>query len=160
MKDFTITSKLTTKEYAKVMWIGLYKKPAFILSALLGLYFIATIILNYFNVINYYSDTPYFEIFCGLFLLLAPTLIVIISVRQFLSNPSFQNDIKYTFGDNGMTVEGLTFKGEFLWTHIIRQKEINNFLILYHSKKMGNFIDKTKLTIDQLQFIKSKVGQK
>ncbi|HWK08372.1 MAG TPA: hypothetical protein VNS58_32320 [Puia sp.] len=160
MEDFTITSRLTTKQYAKVMFLGLYKKPAFILATLIGLYYIVTLILDYFKIINYYSDTPYFEIFCGLFLFLSPTLIVIISVRQFLSNASFKNDIKYTFGEKGMAVEGLTFKGEFLWTHIIKQKEVSNFLILYHSKKMGNFIDKTKLTLDQLQYIKTKVGQK
>jgi hypothetical protein len=57
-------------------------------------------------------------------------------------------------------VQGLTFRGEFLWAHIIKQKEINKYLILYHSKKMGNFIDKTRLTADQLQFIKSKVRGK
>ena len=142
------------------MFLGLYKKPAFILATLIGLYCIVTLILDYFKIINYYSGTPYFEIFGGLFLLLFPTLIVIISVRQFLSNVSFKNDIKYTFGEEGMAVEGLTFKGEFVWSHIIKQKEISDFLILYHTKKMGNFIDKTKLTLDQLQFIKAKVRKK
>ena len=160
MEDFTITSQLTPKEYAKVMFIGLYKKPGFILATLLGLYFITTILLDHFNIISYYSDMPYFELCCGLFLLLGPTLITIIAVRQFISNPSFKSDVKYTFGEKGVAIEGLTFKGEFLWTHIIKQKEVSKFLILYHSKKMGNFIDKTKLTLEQLQFIKSKVGQK
>lgn len=59
-----------------------------------------------------------------------------------------------------MTIQGFTFKGEFEWAHIIKREEIKNFLILYHSKKMGNFIDKTKLTSEQLQFIKSKVRAK
>lgn len=96
----------------------------------------------------------------SLFLLLSPLFILIISIRQFISNPSFQNDIKYTFGENGLTVEGLTFKGEFLWKHIIKEKEINKFLILYHNNRMGNFIDKTKLTSEQLQYIKSKIKKK
>ena len=160
MEKFSITSRLTTKEYAKIMFVGLYKKPGFILATLLGLYFVVTLILDYFNIVSFYTYTPYFEIFCGLFLLLAPTLIVIIAVRQFVSNPSFKNDITYTFSETGMTTQGLTFKGEFVWTHIIKQKEIGNFLILYHTKKAGNFIDKTKLTLDQLQFIKTKVGQR
>ncbi len=142
------------------MFIGLYKKPGFILATVLGLYFVATLILDYLSIVKFYTATPNFEIFCGLFLLLAPTLIVIISVRQFLSNPSFKNDITYTFDKTGMTVQGLTFKAAFVWAHIIKQKEVGNFLILYHSKKAGNFIDKTKLTLDQLQFIKAKVGQR
>jgi len=160
MEDFSISNRLTAKDYSKVMITGLYRQPAFILATILGLYLLVTVILDYFKIINYYSETPYFEMFCGLFLLLAPTLITVIAVRQFISNPSFRSDIKYTFGENGMVVEGITFKGEFSWAHIIKQKEIGNFLILYHSKKIGNFIDKTKLTSDQLQFIKTKVGQK
>jgi hypothetical protein len=46
------------------------------------------------------------------------------------------------------------------FSHIIKRKEINKFLILYHNKKFGNFIDKTKLTNEQLQFIKSKIKGK
>ncbi len=160
MDDFSITTRLTTDEYRKIMFVGLYKKPAFILATLLGLYFAMTILLDYLNVIDWYADTPTFEIICDAFLLLAPTLIVLISVRQFTSNPSFQNDITYTFSDNGVACQGLTFKSEFLWTHIIKQKDLGKFLILYHNKKFGNFIDKTKLTTEQLNFIKSKVRQK
>jgi hypothetical protein len=160
MEDFTIKTRLTTKEYRKVMIVGLYKKPAFILATVLGLYLVTTVILNYLEVIDYYSDTPFFEIIGGTFLLLAPSIIVLIAVKQFTSNPSFQNDMTYTFGDSGVAIQGLSFKSEFLWAHIIKQRELGKFLILYHSKKFGNFIDKTKLTDDQLNFIKSKIGQR
>lgn len=152
-----MTSHLTTKEYAKIMFLGLYKKPGFIIATILGLYLVTTVIIDYFKIGSFYTGTPYFDIIFGLFLLFSPTLIVIISVRQFISNPSFQNDIKYTFSEIGIKVQGLTFKGEFVWAYIIKQKEIGNFLILYQSKKAGNIIDKSKLTLNQLQFIKSKV---
>jgi hypothetical protein len=152
--------RLKPSDYAKIMLLGLYRKPGFILATILSLYFIVTVTLDYFNVIEYYSDTPWFEISCGLFFLLAPSLIVLISARQFVSNPSFGNDIKFTFDDQGMSVEGLTFKGQFSWGHLIKQKEIGSFLILYHTKNTANFIDKTKLTTDQLNFIKTKVRQK
>lgn len=160
MEEFTITTRTTAKEYAKVMLIGFYKKPVFIILTIAGLYLLTTVMLVHLKIINYYTDTPYFEFFGGLFLLLVPILITLIAVRQFNADPSFQHNIKYTFGDKGMAVEGHTFKGEFLWAHIIKQKEISKFLILYHSKRMGNLIDKTKLTTEQLQFIKAKAGQK
>jgi hypothetical protein len=159
MNNFSITTHLTTKEYVKIMYLGLYRKPGFILATLLGLYFATTIILDYLNLIDWYANTPTFEIVCGAFLLLAPTLIVFIAIRQFTSNPSFQNDITYSFSDDGIACQGLTFKSEFLWTHIIKQKELGKFLILYHNNKFGNFIDKTKLTEEQLNFIKTKVRQ-
>jgi hypothetical protein len=160
MEDFTIRTRLTTKEYTKVMFIVLYKKPVFIIATLLGLYLTTTVALDYLDIISYYSDTPLFDIICGAFLLLAPTLIVLIAARQFTSNPSFQNDITYTFGENGISIQGLTFKSDLLWTHIIKQKEVGKFLILYHNKRLGNFIDKTKLTAEQVRFIKSKIKQK
>jgi hypothetical protein len=147
MDDFTITSRMTTKEYAKVMIIGLYKKPVFILAAFLGIYLIL-------------DDASYLEAIMGFFLFLSPMIITLIAVSQFNSNPSFKNDIKFIFGENGIHVEGITFKAQFTWEHIIKQKEISHFIILYHSKKMGNFVDKTKLTPDQLKFIKDKVGGK
>ena len=72
MNNFSITTHLTTKEYVKIMYLGLYRKPGFILATLLGLYFATTIILDYLNLIDWYANTPTFEIVCGAFLLLAP----------------------------------------------------------------------------------------
>lgn len=141
------------------MLIGLYKKPIFIISTLFGIYYLIGLANDWFTPMGYHNEI-YFELVIALFLLLAPVLISFIAVRQFNSNPSFRKEIKYTFSENGMLVEGVTFKAEFLWTHIIKQKEISNFIILYHTKKMGNFIDKTKLTLEQLNFIKSKVDKK
>ncbi|WP_188934566.1 YcxB family protein [Puia dinghuensis] len=157
MENFSIRTRITEKEYSKIMYIGLYRKPVFIAACILGVYYFVTVILDRLKIITYYSSTPYLEIFLCLFLLLLPTLIVLASLRQLRSNPSFQHEITYTIGENGITIQGLTFKGEFQWAHVIKRKEINKFLILYHSKRMGNFIDKTKLTAEQLQFIKSKV---
>ena len=142
------------------MTLGLYTKPAFIILTIFAIYLVGTSILDHFKIIDFYADTPYLEFFGGLFLLVFPTLILIVAVRQFLSNPGFQNEIKYTFSEDGVKVQGHTFKAEFMWAHIIKQKELGKFLILYHSKQMGNYIDKTKLTADQMRFIKSKVRGK
>ncbi|MDI1316272.1 hypothetical protein [Flavobacterium sp.] len=60
---------------------------------------------------NWYTITPLFEILCGTFQLLAPSLIVLILVKQFTVNPSFQKDITYTFRENGFSVHGATFYG-------------------------------------------------
>jgi len=156
MEDFSITTRLTAKDYSKAMFLGLYRKPKFIVSAILALYLIVSVILNQVKIINIYSETPYFEFFSGLFILALPTLIVVIGLRQLLSKQNCY-EIKYTFGETTMTVQGPNFKSEFLWAHIIKQKEINKFLVLYQSKYNGYFIDKAKLTAEQIQFIKSRV---
>ena len=76
MEDFSVTTRVTTKDYSKVMLLGLYRKPVFILLAIFGIYMLGTSILDHFKLIDYYSDTSYLEIFGGLFLLLLPALIV------------------------------------------------------------------------------------
>lgn len=154
MEQFSITSRLTPAAYAKVFLIGLYKRPVFILTTLVGIF----VLISPFLFER--SELELYEIVIGCFLILAPILIWLMAVNQFMKNPSFKQDITYTFNNNGVTVKGQTFKGEFIWTHVTKQKELDEFLILYHAEKAGNFIDKTKLTQEQLEFIKGKVGRK
>ena len=157
---FSITSKLDKGDYIKVMFIGLYKKPYYILATIFGFSLLIISILNYFNAIGFEVYSPFTDAILGLFLLLSPSIIVFFAVSQAKSNPSFLNEMTYTFNDVGISVTGLTFKTELLWEYIIKQKEIGDFLVLYHTKKFGIFIDKSKLTSEELLFIKSKIIKK
>ena len=158
--NFSITSKMTKPEYIKVMYIGLYKKPSFIISTVFGLCLLTIVFLDYLTITKFLDGQPFYYIICGVFLVFSPTLIVMMAVNQLKSNPSFLNEITYTFNEEKILVEGITFKSELTWAHILKQKEIGGFLILYHTKKFGNFIDKAKLLPEQLLFIKEKVLSK
>jgi hypothetical protein len=155
--NFSITSKLDKGDYIKVMFIGLYKKPYYIIAAIFGLCLLVVSILNHFNAISFEVYSPFTDAIVGLFLLLSPSLIVLLALNQLKSNPSFLKNMTYTFNNEGMAISRMTFKSEFLWEHIIKQKEVGKFLMLYHTKKFGNFIDKSRLTSDELAFIKSKI---
>jgi hypothetical protein len=158
--NFSITSCLNKQEYIKFMFVGLYKKLYYIIVTIFGLCLLTISALGAFSTINFNVYSPLTDAILGLFLLLSPSLIVLLALSQIKSNPSFLKNITYTFTDEGVTVTGMTFKSEFLWEHIIKEKEIGKFLILYHTKKSGNFIDKSKLTPEQLLFIKTKVIKK
>ncbi|WP_298153598.1 YcxB family protein [Flavobacterium sp.] len=147
MESFSIVSNMSKNQYLKVMLLGLYSKPAFIAVVLFGGYLVI------FN-------ESYQQVVLGLAFVLSPVIIALIAARQFGSSPGSGDDIAFTFGENGITVEGSTCRSEFTWEHIVKQKEISNFLILYHSKRVGNFVDKRKLSAAQLQFIKDCVGKK
>ena len=157
MESFSITTRTTVREYTQLMYIGFYRKPAFIAVTIVGLYSIWATAFGGYDILPFNTNLPGAGIYFGCFLVLFPTLMVLIAVRQFRSNPSFQHGITYSFGETGFKVQGLTFTAEFGWAHIIRRKEFGNYLILYHTKRTGNFIDKRALTPGQLQFIKSKV---
>jgi hypothetical protein len=158
--DFSIISKLDERDYIKVMFIGLYKKTYYIIATIFGLCLLTVSILNYFNAISFEVYSPFTDAVLSLFLLLSPSIIVFFAVSQAKSNPSFLNEMTYTFTDAGISVTGLTFKSELLWEYIIKQQEIGKFLVLYHTKKFGSFIDKSKLTSEELLFIKSKIIKK
>lgn len=157
---FTITTCINKQDYIKVMFVGLYKKPYYIIATIFGFCLLTISVLNYFGAVNINVYSPLTDAILGLFLLLSPSLIVLLALSQIKSNPSLLKEMTYTFTEAGLAVTGMTFKSEFLWEHIIKQKEIGKFLILYHTKKFGNFIDKSKLSAEQLFFIKSKVGMK
>lgn len=153
MEGFSITTRLTEKEYSRVLFTVLYRKPGIIFASILGV----MIILGGLKIISFYSDASDLEIFIGLYFLLLPTIIVLRSLKEFRSAPSLQAEIIYTFNESGIIVQGFAFRSEVQWVYIKNLQETNKFLILYHTAAAGNYIDKTKLTIEQLQFIRSKV---
>jgi len=158
MENFTISTQLTAKDYARITLTSLYKKPGMILAAIVGTYLVFAEFFDEINVVHY--DTPHMEIILGSFLVLFPLLIVLIGVKEFNSDTKYRGSIKYTFDENGMLAEGKTFKSEYMWAHIMKQREIGNYLILQHTKRTASFLDKTKLSAEQLSFIKNKVNRK
>src|SRR5215469_15136143 len=148
MDSFSVTTLLTRKDYIKFICGELYKKPQFIIATLFGLFLITIVILNYLRIINYSSEVPYTELFGGLFILIAPCVIALLTARGIYSNASLKHEISYTFLNDGIAVKGLTFESFLKWEHIIKQKQTKRYVLLYHSKRLGNFIDKSKLTPD------------
>ena len=157
MEDFTIKTKITKAKYRKYLYGEMYKKPQFLLITAFGFFLLIYALINYFQPINTNNDIPYFDISAGIFMLLAPTILVIIAIKSHYSNPSLQNDIYYTFGDAGVTIKGTTFETKYQWAHILKVKETKYYLLLFCSNKLGNFIDKSQLTTTQMHFIKSRV---
>ena len=160
MENFTITTQMTAKEYAKATLIGAYKRPAFVFVSFFGLYLLTTVILDHLKIIDYYRDSLPIEFFIGLLFLFFPGIIALSAVRHFNSNPAFRGVIKHSFSDTSVAVEGEMHKSEYAWSCIVKQKEMGKFLVLFQSAKHGLFIDKTKMTEEQLEFIKAKVAKK
>jgi hypothetical protein len=100
MEDFSITTRLTGKEYSKVMFIGLYRKPRIIVLTILGV----VLLLGGLKIIPFYSDDPYLEIIIGLYFLLISPIAVLRTLKQLRSDPMFLDEITYTFGEGGFKI--------------------------------------------------------
>lgn len=157
MDSFSITTRTTVRDYVRILYIAFYRKPTFLIVTIFGFFCICAGIFAGYDVVPFDTGLAGAGIYLGCLFVLFPTLMVLIGVRQFRSNPVFRHDITFSFGETGFKVQGITFTSEFQWAHIIKRREIGHYLVLYHTKRMGNFIDKRALTTEQLQFIKSKV---
>ena len=57
MQDFTVTTRMTKKEYARIVFFGYYKKTKIILATILGLYLVIMAALTNLTVCSTATDT-------------------------------------------------------------------------------------------------------
>jgi len=152
MNAFTITMLITKKEYTSFMFGYIYRKPMSIFITILGILLLGFVAFTYDN-----NASPGTSLMLCIFLLLLPVLLVYSSVRTYYSNPALLHEVKYTFDEHSIEAKGITFESKVLWAQFIKTEETKKYLLLFHSKKSAVFLDKNKLTQEQLHFIKSKI---
>ncbi len=156
MDSFTITTLITRKDYTNYMIHEIYRKPYYLILTFMGLILIAMMVLQKAHVANFHFGIE--MLFYGLVLLVIPLVNILMARKIYNSSESLNNEIKFTFSEEGIAVTAFTYDGFLKWNHIIMSKEVGDFLLLYSSKKSANFIKKDNLTKDQIDFIKSKIG--
>jgi hypothetical protein len=156
MDSFTVTTLVTKKEYRKYLIGTLYKKPFTIIAMLLGLYMLFMAMADFQHLSFGTPDSFLSDLGIGLFLVLFPVLVTLIASAKFRQNPSMHHEITYTFSEDAIIVKGLTFNSTLQWPHIIKLRETKKFLLLHPNRQTANFVDKSKLTDEQIAFIKSK----
>ncbi|HEU5052660.1 MAG TPA: YcxB family protein [Hanamia sp.] len=158
MQEFTVTTRITKTEYARIVFFGYYKQTGSILFTIFGLYLVIIAALTFLEITPYYSGSPSVDLIEGMIFLSIVPLNTWRAVRKYGSNGNFQKGVTYTFSENDIKVETENFKGEYLCAYFIKQKESGKYLIVSHPGGTGILIDKTALTAEQLQFIRSKVA--
>ena len=159
MEPFTVTTLITKKDYRNFFYGALYRKPYTVIVTLLGISIILVAYLE-FSGRFYYMGLPWLDLGLGLFLILTPTLTVVMAVKRFASSPDLCNNISYTFGEDNIITRARTCDATLTWEHIIKVKETKQLLLLFSAKKAAYFIKKDQLTSAQIAFIKSKSGKK
>src|SRR6516225_5046185 len=106
MEDFSITTRLTEREYSRVLFILLYRKQGIVYTSIFGL----LIVLGGLKIIPFYSDATFLETLVGLYLLLLPTITVLRSLKEVRSTSGIQDEMTYTFNESGLIVQGSSHK--------------------------------------------------
>ena len=157
MNSFTVTTLITKKDYIAYLITSIYKRPLTIIMFFVGLYMLLMVARpSLFG----YPTSPVSNLVFGLFLVLNPFIITFILSAKFNAIPSMRHEIVYTFSEDLIVIKASTFDATMQWSHFIKLRETKRFLLLQSSKRTASLIDKTKITQEQIQFIKSKIGKK
>lgn len=156
MDSFTITTLMTRKDYTNYMIHEIYRKPYYLILTSIGIILIAMMVLQKAHVANFHFGIE--MLFYGFVLLGIPLVNILMARKIYSSSESLNNEIKFTFREEGIAVRAATYEGFLRWEDIMKSKEVGGFLLLYSSKKSANFIRKDSLSKEQIDFIKSKIS--
>lgn len=153
------TTKLTFKEYLRVVYLLTFKKRIYILIfAIFSLYFILGVLHFAINL-----DTPILKIdspFQGIVLpFIVPSLLLLsiyFSAKKFYdSNKRIQEQISYSFIENKMIIEGESFTSESLLTQAHKIIEYKRFFLFYQSSLTFNILSKEQMTKSEILNLRS-----
>jgi hypothetical protein len=142
MNDFSITNKLISADYQKLMLKLLYNyliiKVISILSILYVL-FAATAILTHMDKITNSEYFSYGYIVCAL-AIWAPLSTYFRAKIGFRSNKRLNEPITTEFSEKGINQRGESFTSNFTWEKLYKVKITNGWLLLYQNRLVANII--------------------
>ena len=148
----SISFRVTTGEYAKFLFVAMYKRPAVIFMGIAGLY---SLIMN---LVYDYTEGAYLTIPYALGLILYPLLVVGILLAQRRKSPLLTQELLFEFREDGIHIKGEDFKSDLAWSHILQVKEVAGFLVLKPSRREGYLVKKAVLTKEEITYIREKVA--
>lgn len=84
------------------------------------------------------------------FVVVMPLSIYFTAKKSYATTERLQEEIEYTFTNETMTLTGESFKTEMSWEKTYKIEELQNWFLIFHSKKIANLIPKSDLTPGQV----------
>jgi YcxB-like protein len=148
-----IATKLTEKEYQKLVLILAYRNRAIRFLAGLGLFLFAGMMFPLFGYLpflpykNTSNDTPYLPLLFAAYLVFGlPASVYFGAKKSYKTNLRIHEPITYELTDERLMITGQSFNGERDWskTHMIT--ELKGFFLIYETPKMMNIIPKSGMS--------------
>ncbi|TWJ00019.1 hypothetical protein JN11_02434 [Mucilaginibacter frigoritolerans] len=142
MNEFSITYKISLKEYIQLnfamLYKGLYNKAIAIITVLYLCFSGISLLLH---IGQHYNDNLYSagNLIC-IVAAVTPILSLIMAYIGYSSNKTLQEEITTTFREQDITQSAETFTATFKWDKIYKVIILGNWLLIYKSKIIANFV--------------------
>jgi hypothetical protein len=142
MSPFSIIHKISLKEYILLTFAmtykGLYNK---VILGIAVLYLCFLGITSLLNNGQHYNDNLYLmgNTFCFI-TAITPIVSLIMAYRGYTSNKTLQEEITTTFSEQDINQSSNTFTATFKWDNIQKVIILGNWLLIYKSKIIANFV--------------------
>ena len=139
-----VKSRLDFKMYQRLIYTLTYRKPLIIFLTLIGAIMLVSVLLHYLGFHTPVDSPPYFQLIFGLSMVAVfPLYIYINGKKNYASLCRFREKRVYEFTDEKIEITGETFHSELDWADVHRVKELNNWILIYQSRKVANIIPKS-----------------
>ena len=158
MEKIRIESKLSLKEYIRLMYRLTYRKPMVIIISLIGFFMLILSALYFLGLYRSTDQPPYSQLAAGLFVsLVLPFSVYRAAKRQFNSNERLKELIVYEFNPEHIQITGESFRSELTWSKTHKIIEISDWIIIYQSKLVANVIPRRCFEPHQLDIFRNLV---
>ncbi len=152
MDTISINSHITLRDYRKLLLQTMYSK--FSMKALTGIGILMLIIF----LINIVFSARYEDI-GGVFMALAlisvmPILGYVQAKKNYTTNQTLSEKIHYDFTQADVVISGESFHSKLAWKNIYQVTETKEFIVIWQSKQVGNFIHKREFNSNNLKEFK------
>lgn len=155
-----LTTKISYKEYRQLVlqltWQRLPTKSMaaigafFILMAILAL--LTAMASSDFSQVN----SVIVNLVLGLILGLLLPLAALVSAKQsYATNKMMHEELYYEIDEEAVKIHGETFNNEVMWKSLWKIVELKDWIVLYQSKTLANFIPKRAISAENLSVIKN-----
>jgi len=154
-----IKTKVSFKEYVKLMYGLAYKKPIMIFLIFVALAVIFWIAFYYLGIFNLPKPIIYQYITLGLICVVQPIAIYLTIRKNYYSSNNLRETLKMEFTLEEIKITAESFYMEVYWNKVFKIVEQANWFLVYHNSLSAIIIPKKAFHANQIEAFKQILRQ-
>ena len=149
-----IKTKISFKEYRKLLFCLIYKKPTMIAIVGVGFAMILWILGYYLHFLPVPEPQIYQYITLSIIGVFQPLSVFWLLRRNYTSSNFLSQQVEIEVTTDILNIRGKSFYTELIWKYISKVDEVKNYILIYQNNLSCIFISKDDLTKTELKELK------